>query len=113
GNTIEAEFGLPRIKSVFGSPNNDALYLERALPIMLAVALLGRPAGRTERGAFQISAIGALRIALYLVGSVPVALALLLTQSRGALLLGAPAAIAVMALLAGGRWRWIGVGVLI
>ncbi|WP_169238770.1 O-antigen ligase family protein [Candidatus Roseilinea sp. NK_OTU-006] len=113
GNTIEAEFGLPRIKSVFGSPNNDALYLERALPMMLAVALLGRPAGRTERGAFQISAIGASRVALYGVGSVPVALALLLTQSRGALLLGAPAAIAVMALLAGGRWRWIGVGVLI
>lgn len=113
GNTIEAEFGLPRIKSVFGSPNNDALYLERALPIMLAVALFGRRARCASRGAFQLSAIGASRGALYWVGFVPVALALLLTQSRGALLLGAPAAIAAMALSAGGRRRWVGIGVLI
>jgi O-antigen ligase len=45
-------------------------------------------------------------------GLIPVILALLLSQSRGALLLGAPAAVIVMALLAGGRWRWLGIGLL-
>lgn len=119
GNTIEAEFGLPRIKSVFGSPNNDALYLERALPIMLAVVLFG---GRGSQGATPDAqhatrstvnrAWAFSRPLLYALGLLPVALALLLTQSRGALLLGVPAALVVMAVLAGGRWRWAGVGLL-
>ncbi|MCS6848167.1 MAG: O-antigen ligase family protein, partial [Anaerolineae bacterium] len=112
GNTIEAEFGLPRIKSVFGSPNNDALYLERALPLLLAVAILSRQWWIVNRGSSDRSTLHAPRSALYLVGLIPVALALLLTQSRGALLLGVPAAIIAMALLAGGRWRWLGLGLL-
>jgi O-antigen ligase len=112
GNTIEAEFGLPRIKSVFGSPNNDALYLERALPIMLAVAILGRQSWIVNRGSSERSLLHAPRSTFYLIGLVPVALALLLTQSRGALLLGVPAAIIAMALLAGRRWRWIGIALL-
>lgn len=112
GNTIEAEFGLPRIRSVFGSPNNDALYLERALPIMLAVAILGRQSWIVNRGASERSTLHVPRSTLYLVGLVPVAFALLLTQSRGALLLGVPAAIIAMALLAGRRWRWIGIALL-
>ncbi len=101
GNTIEAEFGLPRIKSVFGSPNNDALYLGRALAVALAVAILGRRLGEHRT-----------RTTLYAVALAPMGLALLLTQSRGALLLGMPAALIVMALLAGGRWRWAGFGLL-
>ncbi|BCX05732.1 MAG: hypothetical protein KatS3mg053_3670 [Candidatus Roseilinea sp.] len=112
GNTIEAEFGLPRIKSVFGSPNNDALYLERALPLMLAVVILGRRSQGVNRETSQRLTARAPQALLCLVGLIPVAVALLLTQSRGALLLGVPAAIIAVALLAGGRWRWVGIGLL-
>lgn len=96
GETIAAEFGLPRIKSVFGSPNNDALYLERALAVMLGGALAS--AGRLSS-----------RHLLYAAGLVPVAAALLLSQSRGAILLGVPAALVTILVLAGGRWRWLGI----
>jgi O-antigen ligase len=43
---------------------------------------------------------------------VPVVIALILSQSRGALLLGVPAALIVMTVLAGGRWRWVGLALL-
>ena len=99
GDVIAAEFGLPRIKSVFGSPNNDALFLERALPLLLAGAALG-----TGHGVRRLA---------YLLIIVPVGAALLLTQSRGALLLGLPAMVITMALLAGRRWRWLGVALLV
>src|SRR5262249_34721649 len=41
GNVFPADFGFPRIRSVYGSPNNDALYLGRAFPLLLAVVLFG------------------------------------------------------------------------
>jgi O-antigen ligase len=116
GNTVVAEFGLPRIKSVFGSPNNDALYLERALPVLLAAVLWGK--WRLEIGDWSfnlqspISNPLVVRRTLYAIGLIPVILALVLSQSRGALLLGVPAAVIVMCLLAGGRWRWLGFGLL-
>ncbi|MDW8351395.1 MAG: O-antigen ligase family protein [Anaerolineae bacterium] len=113
GNTIEAEVGLPRIKSVFGSPNNDALYLERALPILLAMAILGYPAWRMKhREALWQPTLDSLRFVLYPIGILLVTLALLLTQSRGALLLGVPAAMITVLLLAGRRWRLLGIGLL-
>ena len=99
GDVIAAEFGLPRIKSVFGSPNNDALFLARALPLLLAGAVLG-----TGHGVRRLA---------YLLIIVPVGAALLLTQSRGTLLLGLPAMVITMALLAGRRWRWLGVALLV
>jgi hypothetical protein len=99
GNVVAAEFGLPRIRSVFGSPNNDALFLERALPLLMAGAALGRGHG--------------VRRLAYLLAIIPVGMALLLTQSRGALLLGLPAMVIIMALLAGGRWRWLGIALLV
>jgi len=99
GNVVAAEFGLPRIKSVFGSPNNDALFLERALPLLLASVVLG--VRHTPRWFAHLAAL------------IPIGLALLLTQSRGALLLGLPAMAITMALLAGRRWRWLGIALLI
>jgi O-antigen ligase len=99
GDVIAAEFGLPRIKSVFGSPNNDALFLERALPLLIAGAVLG-----TGHGVRRLA---------YLLAVIPVGMALLLTQSRGALLLGLPAMVITMALLAGRRWRWLGIALLV
>jgi len=99
GNVIAAEFGLPRIKSVFGSPNNDALFLERALPLLLTGAALG-------------SGLKLRRLA-YLLAVAPVGMALLLTQSRGALLLGVPLMAITVTLLAGRRWRWLGIALII
>lgn len=112
GDVFDAEFGLPRIKSVFGSANNDALYLERAFAIMLALAAIAIRDWRL--GSVRRSAQDAARVPslLILLGLVPVAIALALTQSRGALLLGVPAALIVMCILAGGRWRWAGFGLL-
>lgn len=90
-NLITAEGGLPRLRSVYGSPNNVGLYLGRVLPLLVAVALLARD--RRRRLAYGLAAL-------------PVGAALLLTFSKGALLLGVPAALVTVGLLAGGRWRW-------
>jgi O-antigen ligase len=78
---ITAEGGLARIRSVYGSPNNLALYLGRALPIATAVAILSADK---------------LRRWLYLAAALVFVAALLLTFSKGALFLGAPVALAVI-----------------
>ncbi len=88
---ITAEGGFPRIKSVYGSPNNAALYLGRALPVALAVALLGEE--RRRRLAYGLAVL-------------PLGLAMVLTFSKGGLVLGMPAALLTIGLLAGGRWLW-------
>ena len=87
-NLITAEDGVLRLRSVYGSPNNVGLYLGRALPVALALALLG---ARDLRGRLYAAAV------------VPLAAALWLSFSRGALLLGVPAALAVVLLFWGGR----------
>lgn len=96
-NVITAEQGFRRLRSVYGSPNNAALYLGRALPVLLAVASFARRRAR--------------RIA-YGVFVIPVALALLLSFSRAAILIGVPFALLVLGLLAGGRWRWMALGLI-
>ncbi len=87
-NVITAEEGLERLRSVYGSPNNVGLYLGRALPILVAVGLMGRE--RARRRAYGV----ALLIVLA---------ALVLSLSRGALFLGVPAGLATVLLLWGGR----------
>jgi len=94
-NVITAEEGFRRLRSVYGSPNNAALYLGRALPMLLAVALFA------TRRRWR---------AVYAVLALPVALALLLSFSRAAILLGVPVSLLVLGVLAGGRWRWIALG---
>jgi O-antigen ligase len=94
-NVITAEEGFRRLRSVYGSPNNAALYLGRALPMLLAVALFA------TRRRWR---------AVYAALALPVALALLLSFSRAAILLGVPASLLVLGVLAGGRWRWIALG---
>lgn len=88
---ITAE-GVARVRGPYGSPNNLALYLGHALPIFLAMAAL--PVERAHR-----------QLALAL--AAPMLAALVLTFSKGALLLGLPAAVLAMGLAAGGRWRWL------
>src|SRR5690606_37416122 len=77
---IEAE-GVRRVRGLYGSPNNLALYLERALFVPLAFGLFAQD----RRGqAFSLAAAA-------LMGG-----ALLLTFSKGALLLGIPAGLMVL-----------------
>lgn len=77
---INAE-GVQRVRAFYGSPNNLALYLERALAPIIAFALF------TEQRTIRWLAAGA---ALLMGG------ALLLTFSKGALLLGLPAMLVVL-----------------
>jgi O-antigen ligase len=95
-NIITAEEGTRRLRSVYGSPNNVGLFLGRVFPIALSFALLGR--GKRRAGY-------ALALALMIA-------ALVLSQSRGAIFLGVPAAILAIGLLAGGRWLWAALGTL-
>lgn len=92
-NIITAEEGVRRLRAVYGSPNNAALFLGRVLPLLVAVTLIGQ--GR--------------RRALYALAIAPVALAILFTFSKGALLLGAPASLAMVLLVWQGRraWKWL------
>ncbi len=92
-NIITAEEGARRVRAVYGSPNNAALFLGRVLPVLVAVALLGP--GR--------------RRMWYALAILPVALSILLTFSKGALLLGVPASLAIVLLLWQGKraWGWL------
>jgi O-antigen ligase len=89
-NLVIAEGGLPRLQSVYPSPNNLGLYLGRVWPLLVAGVLWGERGRR--RGFFALALA-------------PVTLALVLSFSRGALLIALPAAVLVMGALAGGRYR--------
>ncbi|MFL7793181.1 MAG: O-antigen ligase family protein [Anaerolineae bacterium] len=91
GDVIRAEGGFRRLRSVYGSPNSVGLYLGRALPVLVAVALFGT--SRKRRVAYGLA-------------TVPVGLALLLSFSKGALLVGVPLSLLALGVLAGGRWLW-------
>jgi O-antigen ligase len=101
-NLITSEGGLMRLRSIYGSPNNVALYLGRLLPIVLAVALMGM----------------SIRRLMYGLALVPIGLAILLTFSKGALFLGLPVSILIVVVLwrraKNGRiWPWlVGAGIL-
>jgi len=97
-NVITAEGGFRRLRSVYGSPNNAALYLGRVLPVLMAVTVFGRSGARRT---------------VYGLLTLPVGLAILFSFSRAALLLGIPCALLVLGLAAGGRWRWISVALLL
>jgi O-antigen ligase len=94
-NLITAEEGVARIRSVYGSPNNLALYLGRALPITVAAVVIG---GQRWR-----------RVAYAAAGAI-IALTIVLTFSKGALLLGVPAALAVILVVWLGRRGWLLIG---
>jgi O-antigen ligase len=93
---ITAE-GVHRIRGLYGSPNNLSLFLDRVVPVLAAVALFARQPRR--------------RIA-YALCSLPVLLCLYLTYSRGAWLLGLPAAALFIGLLRGRKMLWISLAVI-
>ena len=82
--------GVWRVRAFYGSPNNLALVLDRAIPVALALALFGRP-----RPVWQV--------AWHWAAAVVMMAACLVTFSKGALLLGLPAGLALV--LIGGAWR--------
>lgn len=88
-NVVEAEDGARRLISVYGSPNGVGLYLGRCLPFALAAVLLSpRGSWRWMAAAFS----GAVML-----------IAVLLSQSRGAILFGLPAAFVVVLIAWRGR----------
>ena len=87
-DVITAE-GVRRLHAVYGSPNNLGLFLGRIAPILAAVALFG--------GSLR-------RRAIYCLITLPVVLCLYLTYSRGAWLLGLPAAFIFLGLMRGRKF---------
>jgi len=107
---ITAE-GVHRALGVYGSPNNLALLLDRAAPILIAVAVLPLLAPVSDRTPPEVQM--RLRQLLYGLALIPILGALVLTFSRGALLLGLPAAILFIGIVRGGRTLWATGGVLV
>ena len=81
---ITAEAGSRRLASVYGSPNNVALFLGRCIPFALA---------------FVVIQIDKRRQVFYLLALIPIGVALLLTQSVGGIFIGVPISVAVVLLL--------------
>lgn len=84
---ITAEAGARRLASVYGSPNNVGLWLGRCIPFALAFVLA--PVGRR-----RLLALAALLV---------MGVALVLSQSAGALFIGVPAAVVGVLLFTYGR----------
>ena len=82
--------GVWRVRAFYGSPNNLALVLDRAIPLALALALFGR-----RRPVWQT--------VWHWAAAVVMTLACVVTFSKGALLLGLPFGLALV--LIGGAWR--------
>jgi hypothetical protein len=98
---ITAE-GVHRALGVYGSPNNLALLLDRAAPMLMAIAVFSPVGGPMRR-----------RRIMYGLALVPTLTALVLTFSRGALLLGLPAAVLFIGIMRGGRALWATLGALV
>lgn len=81
---ITAEAGSRRLASVYGSPNNVALFLGRCIPFALAFVLI-----RVDNR----------RRIFYSLLLIPMGIALLLTQSVGGIFIGVPLSVAVVLLL--------------
>ena len=77
---ITAESGLHRLQSIYGSPNNVALYLGRLLPLLICLCVMNK---------------GWVRIVCGGIGAV-IGVTILLTFSKGALLFGVPTALLIL-----------------
>lgn len=86
-NLITAE-GVWRVRGFYGSPNNLALYLGKVFPLALALAIWARK-GRRRWG--------------YGLAALAMAVAIVLTYSRGAWLVGVPISLLFLAVMRGRR----------
>jgi O-antigen ligase len=99
GVGIEAEDGLRRLTSVYGSPNNAALFLSRVLPFIIVLGLVKY--GKVRYAAILSAAI--------------ISTGILLTFSAGAFFVGLPISIIAILLLLYGKRAFlplVGVGLL-
>jgi len=115
GDVITAEGGIRRLRSLYGSPNNVGLYLGRIVPVLVSLTLSVGGGDRDRRGWRDVLATwrqSPRRIA-YALALLPVGIALLLSLSRGALVLGIPASLLAMGMLAGKRWRRLAIILLV
>jgi len=85
--------GVIRLRGTYGSPNNLALYLDRTLAVALAIAIAGRD--------IQLRIVAALLAA-------PMAAALVLTFSKGALFIALPVILITVAVGSVILLRWQG-----
>ena len=92
-----------RVRGFYGSPNNLALYLGRLLPLAVAVAAWGRGDFGWRRW----------RRWLYGLAGVVLAVALLLTYSRGAWVVGVPVSLLFLAAMRGRRTFALVLGLLL
>jgi O-antigen ligase len=106
---IEAEGGARRLASVYGSPNNVALFLGRCVPFVVAFLLM--PVGTLDQN--EKSALWARYQKIYYIFTLLIMLiTILLTQSVGALILGLPVGIGIVLIASYGRravWPLVGV----
>ncbi|MDE3087963.1 MAG: O-antigen ligase family protein, partial [Chloroflexota bacterium] len=93
--------GVRRVLAVYGSPNNLALYLDRALPLVIALFVV-RDSSRPERA--QARTTNDMPRLVYALAAIPIALAWYLTYSRGAWL-GVAAGLLLIGLMSGRRVR--------
>ena len=108
-NLITAEGGLQRLRSIYGSPNNVALYLGRIYPILLAGLV-----GTFWQDGLTLQTVK--RFWPFLLTLAVITLAMLLSFSRGGILLGLPIATAIILFLHQQRrqrpvWPWLAAGV--
>ncbi len=96
GQVITAEGGTQRLSSVYGSPNNVALFLGRCIPFLIAYVWL--PVSRLRRS-------------LAIVGLILLGFAFILTQSAGGLFIGLPAGILVVIFVLSGKRRVLFTGI--
>lgn len=99
GQGVITADGVWRVRGFYGSPNNLALYLGRVFPLALAVGAFSP----SEQAAGSARISSPMRRWLYALAAVMMALALLLTYSRGAWLAGVPASLLFLAALRGRR----------
>lgn len=107
---IVTDEGVARIRSVYGSPNNLSLYLGRALPMALTFAIFSFAPAHFRPRSPKLTR----RFIFYTLASLIMAVTLVLTFSRGALVLGLPAALAVILIgWQGKRGVWLVGGALV
>ncbi len=107
GDVVAAE-GVWRVRGPYGSPNNLSLYLGRVVVFVLGMLVVEYHHRRNEAGMLRQ------RRWWYAIALVPLVAALFLTFSRGAWLLGVPAALLFLAIASGRRARMValvGIGV--
>lgn len=96
-NLITAE-GVWRVRGFYGSPNNLALYLGKVFPLTIALVAWGRQGKRRW---------------LYGLAALLIAMAIFLTYSRGAWIVGVPVSLLFLAAMRGRRTLVMAVGLLV